>query len=119
MQNRRSWCTSCALALTMSVLGVVVGCEADRPVRPQRVTDNRPSESHSPQRPPSTTVDLPIPANSVAPLNGGTDLIPTGIVVREGLNMRLRMPSTMNVTHNLGMRIECHFWWVPVTVALS
>jgi hypothetical protein len=105
---RRCFCSAfaslCAAALT--------GCDYDQPVRPVRTVSTKASASHSPQRPPLSTTDLSIPANSAAPLYGGTNLVSTGVVIRNGLNMRLRMGS-MVAEHNLAMRIECHFWWVP------
>jgi len=71
--------------------------------------------NHSPPRPPATSVELPIPSNSGAPLLGGaTTPLPTGgIVVRNGLNMRLRMPSSIITTYNTGIPPTCHWWWVP------
>ncbi len=44
------------------------------------------------------SVSLPVPANSDAPLEGGTPWIATGLVVRRGYNLRMQMPSTMTAT---------------------
>jgi hypothetical protein len=113
MQRMRVWGRFRSLCLAGTVAAWFMACDLDRPVRPHVVSRIEPSASHGPLRPAGTTIDLVIPANSAGPLFGGTELLATGIVVREGLNMRMRMPSTMTVTHNLGMRIECHWWWVP------
>lgn len=41
---------------------------------------------------------LPVPANSAAPLEGGVPWFATGIMMRRGVNVRMRMPQTLSAT---------------------
>jgi hypothetical protein len=114
MLNRKTGYTRLTLIL-MSVGVVLFACDPDKVMRPAELRSIRPTANHSPPRPPATSVELPIPSNSGAPLLGGAPtLVPTGgIVVRNGLNMRMRMPTSMISTYNTSMPSVCHWWWVP------